>query len=203
MANKFRYYRVKYRRMDWKPIAAFWLLFLSLLQWCNGQLQYKMAMRHVKASQAYQSRVRQLRRRADAAEGGGGKKAKKKKKGKRGEAAAGGDAPAEEAEEAELPEVVVEGYERVEVKDLLMFRVWFLPWKVLRWAARDGAWFYKYYILGKEYEGADAEFMTRRAISISPSLWATIPAAERAKLVSKKLWIRENYLRAAGLKKGR
>ena len=52
-------------------------------------------------------------------------------------------------------------------------------------------------------EGADAEFMTRRAISISPSLWATIPAAERAKLVSKKLWIRENYLRAAGLKKGR
>ena len=84
-----------------------------------------------------------------------------------------------------------------------MFRVWFLPWKVLRWAARDGAWFYKYYYLGKEYEGADAEFMTRRAISVSPSLWATIPAAERARLVSKKLWIRENYLRAAGRKRGR
>ena len=198
MANKFRYYRVKYRRMDWKPIAAFWLLFLSLLQWCNGQLQYKMAMRHVKASPAYQERVRQLR--GNAAEGGVGKKGKKKKGKQRGETAAGGDAP---AGEGELPEVIVEGYERVEVKDLLMFRVWFLPWKVLRWAARDGAWFYKYYYLGKEYEGADAEFMTRRAISVSPSLWATIPAAERARLVSKKLWIRENYLRAAGRKKGR
>ena len=198
MANKFRYYRVKYRRMDWKPIAAFWLLFLSLLQWCNGQLQYKMAMRHVKASPAYQERVRQLR--GNAAEGGVGKKGKKKKGKQRGETAAGGDAP---AGEGELPEVIVEGYERVEVKDLLMFRVWFLPWKVLRWAAGDGAWFYKYYYLGKEYEGADAEFMTRRAISVSPSLWATIPAAERARLVSKKLWIRENYLRAAGRKKGR
>ena len=198
MANKFRYYRVKYRRMDWKPIAAFWLLFLSLLQWCNGQLQYKMAMRHVKASPAYQERVRQLR--GDAAEGGVGKKGKKKKGKQRGETAAGGDAP---AGEGELPEVIVEGYERVEVKDLLMFRVWFLPWKVLRWAARDGAWFYKYYYLGKEYEGADAEYMTRRAISVSPSLWATIPAAERARLVSKKLWIRENYLRAAGRKRGR
>ena len=198
MANKFRYYRVKYRRMDWKPIAAFWLLFLSLLQWCNGQLQYKMAMRHVKASPAYQERVRQLR--GNAAEGGVGKKGKKKKGKQRGETAAGGDAP---AGEGELPEVIVEGYERVEVKDLLMFRVWFLPWKVLRWAARDGAWFYKYYYLGKEYEGADAEFMTQRAISVSPSLWATIPAAERARLVSKKLWIRENYLRAAGRKKGR
>ena len=53
-------------------------------------------------------------------------------------------------------------------------------------------WVYKYYILRREYETPDQEYLTKKILKIPKAKWEHMPELQKNDLLSRQLWVKKN-----------
>lgn len=181
--NTATYYHMYYQpKADVRAILIGVLLILSLFQYLNDWLRYHQAIEHAKQTPAYKNKLKAL----EAERLGSLSNRKKGSKGKlRGEAL--------EEMEKEV-DLQIHGAEKPSPWLLIGTRFVLLPLiigKLLFW---QGSWVYRYTFLREPYAWNDAAYLTRVALGMFSKQWQSMDVAERDRLISWRLWKKENLV---------
>ncbi|ETW00689.1 hypothetical protein H310_07248 [Aphanomyces invadans] len=193
-------YHVYAPKSDYRVIGIVFILFLSLVQYYAQLHRHKQALAYfreskdvVRKAQSIQSSRRAQASRCDdqaktRQRGVGGKDKKQKKEHDRAELTAIVDELMENVE-------ISGGYAKPSVANLLVVRLALLPVTIAKVAQWHLTWWFKYTVRNNPFAPDDVEYLTCKALGISPEYFHSDQFIEdRDEVLSRELWQPENML---------
>lgn len=189
----YHYYRFYKRRLtpkvDVRYVLAITITVISILQYLHKAHRYEEAIKYAMQNPKFRNQAMQIIYQEGLLEHN--KKTSKNKKSKEDR---------KKEEERVLREVVEDsidirgGYSKPTYHNILWVQLLCLPYYLViyvRWILR---WFYKFYLLREELGDEEKEYLTYKNLGLSHQYWVALSDYDRADLMSKQLWIPENFI---------
>ncbi|XP_055467605.1 dnaJ homolog subfamily C member 25 isoform X4 [Psammomys obesus] len=85
------------------------------------------------------------------------------------------------------------GYQKPQVRDLLLFQVILAPLHLCSYVAWYCRWIYNFNIKGKEYGEEERLYIIRKFMKMSQSQFDSLEDHQKETFLKRELWIKENY----------
>ncbi|XP_029395981.1 dnaJ homolog subfamily C member 25 isoform X2 [Mus pahari] len=85
------------------------------------------------------------------------------------------------------------GYQKPQVRDLLLFQVILAPVHLCSYIAWYCRWIYNFNIKGKEYGEEERLYIIRKSMKMSQSQFDSLEDHQKEMFLKRELWIKENY----------
>ncbi|XP_038202959.1 dnaJ homolog subfamily C member 25 [Arvicola amphibius] len=85
------------------------------------------------------------------------------------------------------------GYQKPQVRDLLLFQVILAPFHLCSYIAWYCRWVYNFNIKGREYGEEERLYLIRKSMKMSQSQFDSLEDHQKETFLKRELWIKENY----------
>ncbi|ERE84699.1 putative dnaJ subfamily C member 25-like protein [Cricetulus griseus] len=85
------------------------------------------------------------------------------------------------------------GYQKPQVRDLLLFQVILAPFHLCSYIAWYCRWIYNFNIKGKEYGEEERLYLIRKSMKMSQSQFDSLEDHQKETFLKRELWVKENY----------